>query len=203
MGTLIRLVPPAPALARALGVDEETAARAFRAEAQYYVAHHLEGRDADSLADLRRRCAAVVADVAGVDGDRALEALLGSLAFEAFEDAAPTLSELRGRGLRLVVVSNWDCSLPRVLGRIGIARLVDAIVASALVGAAKPDRRIFEAALEQAGCAPADAIHVGDSPAADVEGAAALGIRAVLLQREGAPPPGAIGSLAEMTTLLS
>src|ERR1700742_1873803 len=54
MGTLLRLLPPAPALARALGIDQSTADRAFRAEVAYYLAHQLEGRDAESLADLRR-----------------------------------------------------------------------------------------------------------------------------------------------------
>src|SRR4051794_38821096 len=86
MGTLIRLVPPAPALAHALGVDEATAAQAFRAEAAYYVRHHLEGSDEAGLAELRRRCAAVLADAAGVPAGGALDALLGSLTFEAFPD---------------------------------------------------------------------------------------------------------------------
>src|SRR3954468_17316789 len=107
MGTLIRLLPPWPAL------SEE----AFRAEAAYYVRHHLEGRDADSLADLRRRCA----EVAGVS----VEELMAAIRFEAFEDAAPALRELRARGLRLVVVSNWDYSLRDVLAGIGLLELVD------------------------------------------------------------------------------
>src|SRR4051812_33219323 len=95
MGTLIRLVPPAPALAAALGVDRQTAEHAFRAEVEYYVAHHLEGRDPASLDDLRDRCAVVVAEVTGVDHAVAREALLASIAFEPFEDAALTLKELR------------------------------------------------------------------------------------------------------------
>src|SRR3954449_6379458 len=163
MGTLIRLVPPAPALARALGVDEETAERAFRAEAAYYVEHHLDARDAAGLAGLRERCARVLAGVAGVPHEGALAALLGSLEFDAFEDAAPALGELRARGLRLVVVSNWDCALGGVLERVGLRDLVDDVIASAAVGAAKPDRRIFEAALAAAGCERGQAMHVGDS----------------------------------------
>src|SRR4051812_41953975 len=117
MGTLLRLDPPAPALALALGIDLETAERAFRAEVSYYVEHHLEGSDTHRLADLRRRCAAVLAAEAGVGPEPALEALMGSLRFEAFADAAPALTQLRERGLRRVVVSNWDCSLPEVLER--------------------------------------------------------------------------------------
>src|SRR2546423_2707440 len=115
MGTLIRLVPPVPALATALGVDEDTAARAFRAEVDYYVAHHLDGGDPNGLARLRRACAEVVAEGAGPDAERAHDALMGALRFEAFADAAPALRQLRERGFRLVVVSNWDWSLRDVL----------------------------------------------------------------------------------------
>jgi putative hydrolase of the HAD superfamily len=183
MGTLIRLLPPA------------LPTEAFRAEAAYYVEHHLEGRDPESLAELRRRCA----DVAGVT----VGELMGAIHFEAFPDAAPVLRELRARGLRLVVVSNWDCSLESVLERIGVLGLVDAVVASAVVGIAKPDRRIFDAALREAGCEPGAALHVGDSPANDVAGATAAGIRAVLLDRSGTGGPDAISSLRDLPALLS
>ena len=52
-------------------------------------------------------------------------------------------------------------------------------------GAAKPDPRLFDAALELAGSSPDRALYVGDSPANDVDGAAAAGIRTVLLRRAG------------------
>lgn len=200
MGTLLRLVPPAPALAEALGVDRATAERAFQAEVAYYLKHQLEGSDTAGLADLRSRCATVLAAAAGVAPDGALDALMGSLRFEAFADAAPALAELRTRGLRIVVVSNWDCSLGEVLGQVGLRGLVDAIVVSAQVGAPKPDARMFEAAVQVAGCAPTDAIHVGDSPDHDVAGARAAGIRALLLDRTGG---GDLRSLGELPALLS
>lgn len=203
MGTLIRLVPPAPALARALEVDELTAERAFRAEAAYYVVHHLEGRHPSALEDLRRRCAAVLAEAAGTDPAGALGALMGSLRFEPWEDAAPALAELRALGLRLVVASNWDCSLPGRLAEVGLLELVDAVVTSAEVGAAKPDARIFHAALERAGCEAAEALHVGDSAENDVAGARAAGLRALLLDRSGEGGDGTVTSLAELPALLS
>ena len=203
MGTLLRLVPPAPALARALGVDEATAERAFHAEVAYYVEHHLEGADAAGLAALRTRCAAVLAEAAGTDPETALDALLGSLRFEPWEDALPALAALRELGLRVVVVSNWDCSLHGVLAGIGLAPLLDDVITSAEVGAAKPDPRIFEAALERAGCAAGDSLHIGDSPTGDMAGAAAAGVRAVLLDRSGGGGPDAIASLAELPALLS
>jgi putative hydrolase of the HAD superfamily len=200
MGTLLRLVPPATALARTLGVDETTAERAFRAEVAYYLEHQLEGSDTAGLADLRRRCATVLAQAAGVDPAGALEALMESLRFEAFPDAAPALRDLRELGLRIVVVSNWDCSLPEVLARIGLDAAVDAVVTSAMVGAPKPDRRIFDAALAAAGCAPHEALHVGDSAEHDLAGALAAGIPALLLDRSGG---GDIHSLSELRAHLS
>jgi putative hydrolase of the HAD superfamily len=206
MGTLIRLLPPAPVLSERLGVDLATAERAFRAEVAYYLEHQSEGRDTASLDDLRRRCAAVLAEAAGVNGDGALEALLASLRFEAFADAAPALADIRARGMRVVVVSNWDYSLSEVLERVGLRDELDAVVVSVVVGAAKPDRRIFEAALAAGGCGPAEALHVGDSVVDDVAGARAAGIEAVLLQRQGEPPDGSfrtIRSLSELPALLS
>ena len=72
----------------------------------------------------------------------------------------------------LVIASNWDCSLPEWLGPTGILELVDGVVTSAEVGAAKPDPRVFERALAVAGVEPGDALHVGDKVDNDVEGAA-------------------------------
>ena len=178
LGTLVRLVPPAPRMAAALGVPEAGAEAAFRAEVAYYLEHHLEGRDPDSLGDLRARCARVFAEALGADLEEASAALFDALRFEPYDDVPAALELLRPR--RLVVCSNWDCSLPEVLAGAGIE--VDAVVTSAQVGAAKPDTRIFAAALAAAGCSPDEAVHVGDSADAD-GGAEAAGIRLVLLRR--------------------
>lgn len=206
-GTLVSMEPPGPRLAAALGVEPERAERAFRAEIAYYVAHHVEGRDEPSLSELRDRCAAVLLDELDEPGltlSDARAAMLGAIRFSAYPDAAPALRELRARGLRLVVASNWDCSLPQVLEDAGLAELVHGVVASATVGADKPAAALFEAALTVAGCDAAEALHVGDSPANDVAGAERAGIRAVLLDRAGAWPatPGSIAGLAELPGLL-
>lgn len=214
LGTLVRLEPPAPRLAAglaALGFEVELTAaeRAFAAEIAYYVEHHTEGRDQSTLAELRNRCAAVLARELGVPGlplATAREALLAAIRFEPFPDAAPALHELRGRGLRLVVASNWDCSLHDVLEQVGLAGFVDGIVTSAETGARKPDPALFEAALGVAGCDAGEAIHAGDSIDNDVDGALAAGVRPVLVDRGGgaAPPPGVpvvagLGELAALT----
>jgi putative hydrolase of the HAD superfamily len=93
-------------------------------------------------------------------------------------------------------------SLHERLAETGLAPLVDGAVASAEAGVAKPDRRIFERALAIASVPAAAALHVGDSLDADVAGARAAGIRAVLLVRDGDAnaPAGVpvIGSLAEL-----
>ena len=198
---------PAPRLASALGVSLEDAEAAFRAEIDYYVEHHMEGRDEASLAALRDRCAGVIRESLGlrsVELREVREAMLDSIRFSAYPDVAPALRELRGRGLRLVVASNWDCSLPEVLERAGLAPLVDGVVSSAMVGAAKPEPALFEAALEVAGCGPSDALHVGDSPSKDIAGAARASVAAVLLDRSGNGPrgPARIESLAELPGLI-
>ncbi len=129
------------------------------------------------------------------------EALLASLRFAAHADAAPALRAARERGERVIVVSNWDASLPAALAATGLASLVDAVLTSAEVGAAKPDAAIFERALAVAGVAPAAALHVGDSLAEDVEGARRAQIAVVWCNRRGEPVPDgvrAISSLAEL-----
>jgi putative hydrolase of the HAD superfamily len=187
-GTLVSMEPPGPRLAARLGIGLERAEAAFRAEIAYYIAHHVEGRDAQSLGDLRDRCAEVMRQAVGdpdLDLATVRAAMLDSIRFHAYPDAAPALGALRARGLKLVVASNWDCSLPQVLEDAGLGSLLDGVVSSASVGADKPAPAVFDAALELAGCPPERAVHVGDSVAKDVEGAAMAQIRPVLIDRDG------------------
>ncbi|WP_051323656.1 HAD family hydrolase [Candidatus Solirubrobacter pratensis] len=211
LGTLISFEPPAPrlrlALRERLGIDVGAAAAeaAIRAEISYYRVHLHEGRDAAALADLRARCADAMRPALPVHASTELltEALLDALRFFAYPDAAPALQALRAAGIRTVVVSNWDHSLHERLAETGLASLVDGAVASAEAGAAKPERAIFEAALALAGTR--DAWHVGDTVAADVDGALAAGLTPVLIARheEPAMPDGVtvIESLAELIPL--
>src|SRR4029079_18616061 len=93
-----------------------------------------------------------------------LPALVASLHFRVYADVPAWLAVLRAAGLKLAVVSNWDVSLGEVLERVGIAELLDCVVTSAAVGAAKPDPAPFERALECLGLAPEEVVHLGDSP---------------------------------------
>jgi 2-haloalkanoic acid dehalogenase type II len=198
LGTLVALEDPWPRLAHELGIPEdENVRRAMRAEMAYYRDHSQEGRNAATLADLRRRCAEVLSNELG--RPVGVDTMMASIRFHAFPDAAPVLAALRREGLALVCVSNWDCSLPDVLQRCGLGSSLDGVVTSAAAGAAKPDSAIFERALGLAGCAPSEAIHVGDTPAEDIEGAKRAGIQPVLINREGG---GDISSLAELGELV-
>lgn len=104
-------------------------------------------------------------------------------AWEVFADVESTLEALRGRGLRLAVLSNWDERLPDLLDRLGLARHFDAIVYSADCGVEKPHPAIFRNCLERLGVEAAEAIHVGDSELEDVEGARAVGMAALRIDR--------------------
>ncbi|MDQ6728978.1 MAG: HAD family hydrolase [Actinomycetota bacterium] len=211
MGTLIELRPPAPILRRELrdriGIDVtlEQAQRGLVAEIAYYRAHMLQGRDPASVAELRTRCAAALGAAlpaaASVDPAALTDALLASLRFVAHTDAAPALRAARRRGERVVVVSNWDASLPAALASAGLAPLIDAVLTSAEAGAAKPHAAIFARALMIAGVAPEAALHVGDSLVHDVQGARRAQIASVWCNRRGKPVPDgvrAIVSLAEL-----
>jgi putative hydrolase of the HAD superfamily len=107
-------------------------------------------------------------------------------AWEVFPEVPDVLAELRGRGLKLAVISNWDERLPEVLAGLDLAEYFAAIVTSGDVGAEKPDRRIFDHALGLLGISPERALHVGDSQVEDVEGALAADLSAALrLDRKG------------------
>jgi putative hydrolase of the HAD superfamily len=206
LGTLITFDPPAPRLRAAmrerLGIEvsDEAAQAAMKAEITYYRAHLHEGRDAESLHELRVRCAAAMRAPLGAEID--VDTLLAALHFRAYPDVAPALRELRARGLRLVVVSNWDFSLHERLEETGIAGLVDGAIASAELGHAKPDGAIFAHALALAGVEADAALHAGDSPDADVAGALAAGLRAVLVARDGTPPvPAGVPVISSLTEL--
>ncbi len=119
-----------------------------------------------------------------------LYALFGTAAvWRLYDDAMPALEALRGAGVRVAVVSNWDLRLRRIASELGLDRLVEFAVISAECGARKPDRRIFDRALELAGSRPEETVHVGDLYDEDVVGARRAGIRAVLLDRAGHGKP--------------
>jgi putative hydrolase of the HAD superfamily len=179
-GTIVELADPVPRLREglaALGVDRdvEAVARAFAREASYYREHSFEGRDDESLYELRRRCVGIILDE--LEADLAPEAFVdgfvSAMRFELVPGAGAALQALRRRGLATAIVSNWDFGLPRQLAGLGLHGVP--VVTSAEAGAPKPDPVVFIRALELLRVRPERALHVGDSDA-DEAGALAAGM---------------------------
>ena len=109
--------------------------------------------------------------------------------FSLYEDATPVLDELRRRGLKIGLVSNGQRDLDEFTVHHGLD--VDAAVGSKSHGRIKPHPAIFEAALDALGVTAGETAMVGDSFEDDIEGARALGMRAILLDRDGRFPEAA------------
>jgi len=107
--------------------------------------------------------------------------------WRVFEDVTESglLDQLKSNGVVLGVISNWDSRLPEILKNTGLASYFDFILASTVVGSAKPDAGIFLEALKRAGVPPEQACHIGDEPATDIEGARNVGISSILIDRKG------------------
>jgi putative hydrolase of the HAD superfamily len=122
-----------------------------------------------------------------------------------YDDVLPAFEALAGR-YRLFAISNGNADL----AAIGLAHFFERSLAAREAGMLKPDPRIFTMLLDAAGVAADRAVHVGDDPDADVEGARRAGVEAVWLNRTGARWPGsipaprhAIATLAELAPLLT
>jgi HAD superfamily hydrolase (TIGR01509 family) len=211
-GTILELSDPVPrmwALLAAEGYEHppERVAVALVREIVFYKRHQDRGRDPAALALLRADCARVLGAALGPDRPplpRLTEILLDSLRMVLLPDAREALDRLAAGGVRLAMVSNWDCSLPVVLEQLGVLDRFEAVVASAAVGIRKPAGRIFRVALERLGVAPERALHCGDDPEADCLGARWAGIAPVLVDRVGRHPGAPwlrVASLAELPSL--
>jgi len=94
-----------------------------------------------------------------------------------------TLEALRERGLHLGGVSNADDSeLDAMVATLGVREIFHHLLSSETARSCKPHPAIFQQALAEAGCAAAEAVFVGDTPDTDMAGAAALGMRTVLIE---------------------
>jgi len=118
--------------------------------------------------------------------------------WRAYDDVVPTLRRLKAAGLLTGIISNWDGRLTGLLEGMGLSHYLDAVVSSAEVKLHKPDPRIFELACQRVGVAPEHAIHVGDHHYADIVGATAAGMTAVLIDRHGDAPEGGITTLDQL-----
>jgi HAD superfamily hydrolase (TIGR01549 family) len=106
--------------------------------------------------------------------------------FHLYDDALPALAAMRRHGLRVGLISNGQRDLVEFAEHHGLD--VDVAVGSTMHGRIKPHPSIFETALTALGAAPSEAVMVGDSYEDDIEGARAVGIRAILVDRDGLHP---------------
>ncbi len=122
--------------------------------------------------------------------------------FDLYDDAVPVLDALRAYGLRIGLISNGQRDLDAFARHHELD--VDVAVGSKSHGRTKPHASIFETALAALGVTAAETVMVGDSYADDIEGARALGIRAILLDREGLYPdePDRIAGLGALPSAL-
>ncbi len=137
---------------------------------------------------LRKRVLAHMADQAGYGGqmvDAAYEVFDAARnRVELFPDVEPALGSLRER-FTVIALTNGNASLQR----IGIDHFFHAAVSAADAGVAKPHAGIFAAAVDHAGVAPDEVLHVGDHPEIDVVGAAEAGLRTAWINRTEADWP--------------
>ncbi|HVR83055.1 MAG TPA: HAD-IA family hydrolase [Planctomycetota bacterium] len=101
-----------------------------------------------------------------------------------YQDVEPALRTLRARGIKIGIISNWDTRLRTISDGLGLTPMVDFLIISAEAGVRKPSPGIFRLALEKAGVRPEEAVHVGDLPEEDGEGARRAGLRPVLIDRK-------------------
>jgi FMN phosphatase YigB (HAD superfamily) len=152
--------------------------------------------------DMRAMFDRWIGAVAGIDTDphrlkRALDQCLATLTDTVipFADAAPSLALLRARGYRMGILSHvpWPGDGVRAwFARHGLAGYLDFYSLSCEVGWIKPHPKHFQHALDHAGCAPHEILHVGDHPHRDVEGARAAGFRTCLRHTEKIYPEEAL-----------
>lgn len=203
--TLVRPRPEAPEiwdfLARQLGIDLARERKLPDVGHFYYARLGEDGLGAyDSDARARSFWSAYYAQAlldAGVDlpreelisaGDALYDWYQRPEQWQPYPEVLETLTRAHERGLIQGVISDWGTDLVPILHAHEVTRHLDFVVASASVGTAKPHPDIFRFALARADLQPAEVVYVGDSYISDVLGARAVGIRPVLIDREGRAP---------------
>lgn len=123
---------------------------------------------------------------------------------EVFPEVRPTLSALREEYC-VIAVTNGNADV----ARIGISDLFHEVISASSAGAAKPNPRIFETAVEAGGASADQTLHVGDHPEVDVAGANEAGLKSVWVNRHGhdwpdhlRSPDGIVRDVGELLDLL-
>jgi len=138
--------------------------------------------------------------------DAVFAAFDGPQHWAPYPETVGVLKELKGQGLELGIVSNFDTRLFNVLRGLGLTDFFDTVTISSLAKAAKPAAGIFRVALDKHAADPEDAAHIGDSLRDDAEGAAKAGLAGIWLDRETQSKPAqipTIHTLDELPALLT
>jgi putative hydrolase of the HAD superfamily len=161
---------------------QDEAVELFRPESRF------EDSD-EAFIGMFRQLARLALAVAGVTSppDDAIERFVGVMGdwdrWRVYADVPEQLACFRDDGFVLAAVSNATADLPAFLEHLGLARFFDVILASAAEGTRKPDRRMFQRALERTGVGADAALHVGDMGLEDIIGARNAGLAAALMHR--------------------
>ncbi len=137
-------------------------------------------------------------ELAGEVRERFVDAARG---WQVFPDSRGALQQTRAAGWRNVILSNHVPELADLVARLGLADLVEEVHSSAVSGYEKPNPRAYELALAAAGN-PAERWMVGDNPLADVAGAEAVGVPAILIRTVADVPRRAQDAAAAAALLL-
>src|SRR5579883_591029 len=155
---------------------------------------HFKGAGPLSLEDQRRWWKDIVYgvfnDVGMVENfdhffNEVYETFQDSQGWVLFPETLEVLTELKKLQLKLGVISNFDSRIYTVMDSLKIRHFFDSIVLSSETGFSKPDREIFDAAVEEVGVPAPECLLVGDSLQNDVEAAISAGLSAVLIDRSG------------------
>ena len=191
-------------------VDPSMFPRAVRAASAILDAEQQHVYDADIFVRYTRR----IIEEMGGSGPRLDECAAQIYAewaacqhFFLYDDVAPALRDLAGRGLKIGLISNSHRCLASFQQHFELQGLITTAVSSSEHGYLKPHPSIFEAALKLAGVDPGESVMVGDSVAHDIEGARRVGMRGILVHRADTPPAGevdvpVIRDLSELPPLL-
>jgi len=167
---------------------EETKSNAWWLDEEPFEATQQQSWERIKAFDLR-----VLARV-GQEGvsDAAIRSIEGAFArrsaWYVYPDVMPALEALSDARVRMGVISNFVWGGPELIHDLDLARHFESLTVSARVGFQKPHQGIFQHALDSLGVDSANAMHVGDSYAADVVGARRMGIDPVLIDRHGGDP---------------
>ncbi len=115
--------------------------------------------------------------------EEVFQAFDGARHWTLYPETQEVLKAVKGKGVEIGIISNFDTRLFNVLRGLGIADLFDTVTISSLVKAAKPAPHIFKVALAKHAVDPDEAVHVGDTVRDDVEGARQAGLVPVWLDR--------------------